>query len=146
LYQGLLHAHSGLRYIILILLLFAIIKSFGGWFGKREFSKCDNVVALTALITMHVQLLIGIILYFISPFVTELSQAMKVPELRFWSVEHLGMMILAIVLITLGWALAKRALSDYAKHKRIAIFYAIGFVLIIAAIPWPFSQISRAWF
>lgn len=149
-YQGLLHAHSGMRYLVLILLLFAIVKSFGGWFGKKEFSRTDNLAGLSTMIVMHLQLIVGLILYFLSPAVQiglqDLSHAMKVPELRFWSVEHIGMMIVAVVLVTLGRVLAKRAVNDFAKHRRIALFFVSGLILIIAAIPWPFSQISRAWF
>ena len=146
---GLLHIHSLLRYIILLLLLITIFKSFSGWFGKKQYLSVDKKFALFTLITAHLQLVLGLVLYFISPNVkqgmADMGAAMKDPALRFWTVEHICMMIIAIILITLGYTLAKRGKDDEAKHKRIAIFFLLALIVIFLAIPWPWSAVARGW-
>ena len=145
-YEGLLHAHSGLRWIVLVLIVWALFKSVSGWVGKKEFQKGDRLAALLALIFTHIQLLIGLGLYFISPKVSFESGVMESQLLRFYTVEHMSMMIIAIALITIGFSTAKRMADSVAKHKRIAIMYGIGLLLIIASIPWPFRGLGAGWF
>ena len=146
---GLLHIHSLLRYILLILLLLSIFKSFSGWMGKKQYLPGDKKAALFTLIAAHLQLVLGLVLYFISDNVkvglSNMGEAMKNPMLRFWTVEHIGMMLLAIILITLGYSLAKRGKDDEAKHKRIAIFFLLALIVIFLAIPWPWSAVARGW-
>jgi hypothetical protein len=132
-YNGMLHAHSGLRWLVLIFLLLAVIKSFAGWFGKKEFNKSDNLIALLLLSFTHTQLIIGVVLYFISDKVIAIGDAMKDSALRFWAMEHGLMMIIAIVLITLGRVKSKKATENIDKFKKGAIFYTIALVLIIWA-------------
>lgn len=100
------------------------------------------------LMSVHIQFVIGLILYFVSPIVrmalSDMGGAMKNSELRFWSVEHTLMMLVAIVMITIGYSKAKR--SELSGHKFIAIFYLIGLLVILAAIPWPFSAHPRPYF
>src|SRR3954462_13812780 len=121
---GLLHVHSLLRYILLIFILISIFKSFSGWFGKKPYLPGDKKVALFTLISAHLQLVVGLILYFVSPTVkmglSDIGSAMKDPGLRFWTVEHISMMLIAIIFITLVYSLAKRGKDDETKHKRIA--------------------------
>ena len=147
-YNGLLHAHSGLRYVVIILLLITIIQAFSGWFGQKSFTESNRKLSLFTLISVHLQLVIGLILYFISPYVQlgDMASVMKNSELRFWTVEHITTMIIGITLITIGYSTAKRAATDKAKFTRIALFYLIGFVLIISMIPWPWSRVARGWF
>ena len=146
---GLLHTHSLLRYILLIFILLSIFKAFSGWFGKKPYLPGDKKVALFTLISAHLQLVVGLILYFISPTVkmglADMGSAMKDPGLRFWAVEHISMMLIAIILITVGYSSAKRAATDEAKHKKIAIFFLLALIIIFFAIPWPWSAISRGW-
>ena len=149
-YVGLLHLHSALRYVVVILLILAIIQGFMGWFGQKPFRDTNRKVALFALISVHLQLVIGLILYFISPIVqaalADMGAAMKDTVLRFWAIEHITTNIIAVILITIGYSTAKRVTSDKAKFTRIAIFYLIGFILIMTAIPWPFNRVARGWF
>lgn len=146
---GLLHTHSLLRYILLIFIVLAIVKAFTGWLGKKPYLPGDKKVALFTLISAHLQLVLGLVLYFVSPTVkiglSDMGSAMKDPGLRFWSVEHIGMMLIAIILITVGYSTAKRVLTDEAKHKKIAIFFLLALIVIFIAIPWPWSAISRGW-
>lgn len=148
-YTGLLHAHSGLRYVVIALLLISIIQAFTGWFGQKPFTETSRKLSLFTLISVHIQLLIGLVLYFISPVVpalSEMGEAMQDPVQRFWAVEHISVMIIAIVLITVGYSTAKRVTSDKTKFMRIALFYLAGFVLIMSVIPWPWSRVARGWF
>ena len=146
---GLLHTHSLLRYILLIFILLSIFKAFNGWLGKKPYLPGDKKVALFTLISAHLQLVVGLILYFVSPTVkiglADMGAAMKDPGLRFWSVEHISMMLIAIILITVGYSTAKRGKDDEAKHKKIAIFFLLALIIIFMAIPWPWSAISRGW-
>ncbi len=148
-YSFLLHIHSVLRYVFLLMLVAAIIKSVSGWLGKKPFTEGTRKLNLFTVLVAHTQLLIGLALYFMSPAVkvalANMKDAMKNTELRFWSVEHISMMIIAIVLITVGNALSKKGKDDEAKHKRGALFFLIALILIFMAIPWPWSTIARGW-
>ncbi|MFN1835994.1 cytochrome B [Balneola sp. MJW-20] len=145
-YNGLVHAHSGLRWIVLVLLVWAIVKAVSGWTGKRDFKKSDRLSALFALIFTHIQLLLGLGLYFISPKVSFESGFMSDSVLRFYTIEHMSLMLLAIILITVGFSAHKRMQGSIAKFKKIAIFYGIGLLLILISIPWPFRALGAGWF
>ena len=136
--------------MVIILLLITIIRAFVGWFGQKSFTEGSRKLSLFALISVHLQLIIGLVLYFISPVVqtalADMGAAMQDPVLRFWAVEHITTMIVAIVLITIGYSTAKRAATDRAKYTRIAVFYLIGFILIMSVIPWPGTSVARGWF
>ena len=145
-YNGLLHAHSGLRWLLLITLIIAIITAFIGWLGKKEYQKTDNIVALLLLSFTHLMGMIGIVLYFISPNVKSMKHAMSDAFLRFWTMEHGLVMLIAIVLITIGRVKSKKATEDLVKHKMGAIFYSIAFIMILwAGIIKPLA-LGKGWF
>jgi uncharacterized membrane protein YozB (DUF420 family) len=131
-YPALLNTHSFLRYFVLILLLIVIVNSFLGFSSKRSFGKIDNILGLTLFSVTHTQLLLGLILYFVSPFVQFNSETMK--SARYWTVEHLTIMLAAVVLITLARTTSKRMSDATAKHKRMLIFNSIALVLILVGI------------
>ncbi len=133
-YSFLLKFHSGLRYAVLALVLLALANAFAGWLGKKEYSEGSRKLNLFAMISAHVQLLAGLALYFVSPFVQFAASTMKDASLRYWTVEHSVMMIFALVLITLGHARAKRGADAAAKHRSVAIFYGLALLLIVVAI------------
>ena len=133
-YTGLLYTHSILRYAVLFLLLIVVIKSMAGWLGKKPFTKGDDKFSLFLLISTHLQLVVGLVLYYFSPFVQFNSNTMKVAETRYWSVEHIFMMLLAIVLITVARITHKKLADDNAKHKRLFILNAGALLIIIVAI------------
>jgi hypothetical protein len=132
------------------MLIVAIIKAFDGWLNKKEYTGTDNKLSLITLIVVHTQFLVGLILYFISPLIqralSDMGAAMKETTLRFWAIEHIAMMLVAVVLITIGRSSSKKAVDAVKKHKRIALFFLIGLIIILAAIPWPFSRVPRPWF
>lgn len=141
-YTGLTHAHSGLRWVVLLLLILAIAGAYRSWNKGTPMSK----VPLFALIVTHIQLVIGLVLYFISPLVSFEEGFMKSDITRFYTVEHISIMLIAIVLITVGYSKAKRKTSTEAKGKTTFTFYLIGLILILVSIPWPFRGLGAGWF
>jgi uncharacterized membrane protein len=128
--------HSGWAYLALLLLAFAVINSFLGMSSKKEFTAKDRKIALFGLIGTHVQLLVGFILYFVSPLGLDSFGQMKDSALRLTSLEHPLINIIAVVLITIGWSKHKKTEDSTAKFKSIAVFYGLGLLLILSRIPW----------
>ncbi len=139
-YTGLLHTHSFLRWIVLIMLIWGIFDALTGYFKNKPFENKNNRTNLILFISTHIQFLVGIILYLVSPIVKlglqSMSKAMHTPELRFYVVEHGLTMTIAVALITIGRISAKKAPSDRIKYKRLAIYHIIALVLILSMIPW----------
>src|SRR4249920_2398682 len=105
-YDSLLMIHSLLRYALIALILLTLLRSFMGWMGKKAYTPLDRKLTLFTVIAAHSQLIVGLALYFMSPMVkaglADMAMAMKSPILRFYTVEHISMMLVAIILITLG--------------------------------------------
>lgn len=135
-YQTIQHLHSGWAYLALLLLLFAVINAIIGLTSKKEFTAKDRKISLFALIGTHTQLLIGLILYFVSPLGKDAFGQMSNAALRLTSLEHPLINIIAIVLITIGWSKHKKLINSEAKFKTFAIFYGLGLILILSRIPW----------
>jgi uncharacterized membrane protein SirB2 len=133
-YSFLLHLHSGLRYIVLLLVLLAIIRAWADWLGTKAYSEGNRKLNLFAMISVHTQLLVGLVLYFVSPFVHFGSDTMKNADIRYWTVEHLTAMIIAIAIITIGHSKSKKAALPEEKHRAIAIYYTLALVIIIVTI------------
>ncbi|HMP30480.1 MAG TPA: cytochrome B [Saprospiraceae bacterium] len=144
-YSGLVHAHSGLRWIFLILILITLNIAVLNWLSKKPFWTENKKWALFTLIAAHLQLVIGLILYFISPKVIFAAEAMKDSITRFYLVEHVSTMIIGILFITIGYSKAKRQLVENSA-KTIVIYYGIGLLLILSRIPWPGSIYGSSWF
>jgi len=130
-YEILKSAHSGWRYIVLILLVIAVIQALSGWFGKKAYTEGNRKLNVFTLISAHIQLLIGIALYVLSPLT---KGPMGDALYRYWKMEHIAMMIIAIVLITVGNARSKKVDAAFSKHKTIAIFFGIALIIVVAAI------------
>ena len=143
-YPGLVHAHSGLRWVALVLLVAAVVVAIGKWQGRSGYTDGNRKLYLFTLIAVHTQLLIGLVLYFISPKV-DFSQ-MSDKLYRFYTVEHTTGMLIAIILITIGYSRSKRATDAITKQRLVGIFYGIGLLLILASIPWPFRNLGAGWF
>jgi magnesium-transporting ATPase (P-type) len=137
-YSGLVHAHSGLRWVFLVVIIVTLVLALTKWLGKKPFWEEHKKWALITLITAHLQLVIGLVLYFISPKVIFEGAAMKDIVARFFLVEHISMMIFGILLITIGYMRAKRQLPENSA-KTITIFYGIALLVILYMIPWPGS-------
>lgn len=141
-YEIMTHAHSGFRYVTLVLLVAAIVNAIMGWTKSANYGSGSKKLNLFAMVAMHIQVLIGIILYFISPRVAmamgDFGAAMKDADLRFFGLEHGTAMVIAMVLITIGRKRAEKLRVDQRRHKRIALTYLIALIIIFVSIPWPF--------
>lgn len=136
-YSIILHIHSVLRYFVLVLILVAIFNSIRNLTTKSGFDKKDLKIALGGLIAFHIQFLIGIVMYFLSPKVIFSHVTMKVELIRFFTVEHGFLMSIAFVLITMGYSKAKKY-QDLKGHKTVLTYYSLALLAILIAIPWPF--------
>lgn len=135
-YHFLKELHKGWAYLALLLLLIAVINAIIGFTSKKEFIAKDRKIALFALIGTHTQLLIGLVLYFVSPLGKAAFGQMSNAELRLTSLEHPLINLIAIALITIGWSKHKKLINSEAKFKTFAIYYGIGLLLILSRIPW----------
>ena len=138
-YTGLQHTHSGLAYLALLALVLVIIWALVGALSGRDFQEKDRKIALIAFILCHIQLLVGLILYFVSPLGYSLlagGGAMADATARLTALEHPLINILAIVLISVGFIRAKKLESSTAKFRSIYMMYAVGLLLILSRIPW----------
>jgi hypothetical protein len=144
---GLLHLHNFLRWVILILLLWSIFKAYKGWQGKTAFAAGDKKVWLFTMITAHITLLLGLYQVALGRFgifstsLPEGTSFMKDKFFRFYWVEHPVGMIIAIVLITLGYGMAKKTVADEVKFKKAFYYFLIALLIILLSIPWPMRDI-----
>lgn len=136
------YLHSGWAYLVLIMLFIAVTNAIFGLIGKRPFEFRDFRINLFTLIVTHLQILIGLILFFVSPMVQwfnsgfDKSLIMKDSTLRLINMEHPLMMIIGITLITIGFSRHKKREDAKFKYRTILIFYGIGLILILGRIPW----------
>jgi uncharacterized membrane protein YozB (DUF420 family) len=143
-YNILVRSHSGLRWVVLALLLVAIVNAF----MKRKsgaYSDGDRKINLFSMIFVHVQLLIGLILYVRSPKVN-FSELMSSSMNRFYGLEHFFGMLLAVVLITIAHSKAKKMEDANKKHRIVFFGYVFSLIIILATIPWPFRNLGAGWF
>jgi len=128
--------HSGWAYLALLLLVIAVINALIGLASKKEFTAKDRKIAIFGLIGTHTQLLVGLILYFVSPLGLNSLGQMSDKMLRLTSLEHPLVNIIAITLITIGWSKHKKLTTSESKFKTFSIFYGLGLLLILSRIPW----------
>ncbi len=150
LYTYLLALHSLVRWFVLLALVTGIIAGYRGWLGKKPFTSRSNFLRHSIATVAHIQLVLGVWLYFVSPiiayFLHNFKDAVHNRQIRFFGMEHSLMMLVAIVLITIGSAAAKRKPTDKAKFKTMAIWFTIALLVLLSSIPWPFSPlVSRPW-
>lgn len=144
-YSAIQHLHSYWAYLVVIMLIVAVINAWIGWAGKRSFGARDFRISLFTLIVAHIQLIIGIVLFFVpSPLSrvqwfnsnVDVSAIMKSDQLRLFNLEHPLLMIIAIVLITIGYSKHKKKLPSASKFKMLSIFYTLALIAVLAIIPW----------
>ena len=148
--QILLVLHNLIRWLILIFAFWTVIAAISGLATKREYKISDGRSNFFFMLGMDIQLLIGLILYFTSGWFESLKhmgESMKDPMLRFFTIEHSLLMIIAWILVHAGRTSVKKALTAQAKFKKTLLFFGIALLLILIAIPWPFREmIARPWF
>jgi hypothetical protein len=147
-YTGLLHLHSFLRWVILLLLVISVLMSLAGMTGKKPFSAGQTKTALFLMISAHIELLVGLYQWIFGPWgVKRLGDMGTDRVARFYGMEHITAMIIAIVLITIGRRVTKKNIPDAAKQKRTFWLFLVALVIILLSIPWPFREgIARPWF
>ena len=137
-YSILKSSHSFLAYVALLALVVCVVMAASAFFGKKTWSASQFKIALFGLIAAHIQLLLGLLLYFTSPNgMSNLSgETMKDSFGRLLAVEHPLTNIIALIIITLGYSKAKKALDTVGAAKTVFIYYGIGLLLILSRIPW----------
>ena len=146
-YQALLYLHNLLRWAILLLAIAAIIRAYSGMTYRKIFGKTDKQLGLFLMISAHTTLLIGIYQWIVGPLGLKsilnsgMGVVMKDKALRYWAVEHLTAMLIAIVLITIGRGVSKKNISDRSKFKKTFWYYLIAVVIILATAPWPVREV-----
>jgi hypothetical protein len=145
-YPILIHIHSGIRWILLASLIISVLISLINSLKKSDLSKYGKLFSLITLISANIQLIAGLVLYIISPKVVFSAESMASPILRFYLVEHISAMVLAIILITVGYTAAKKKMGSIAAAKRIFWYYFFALILLLALIPWPWMSYGSQWF
>lgn len=140
-YDTVLFIHSYWAYLVLLILIVATVNSLVGYFTNKEYGATNFRIALFTLIVSHIQLLIGIVLFFTAPYLKAFGNVgmggvMKDDKLRLYIVEHPLMMLIAVILITIGYSKHKKKLTSKPKFKMLAIFYTLGLIFILSRIPW----------
>jgi len=144
-YTALLKSHSGLRWLLLFSFISSIIILFRASKKGTGFKAVKPYVLITLILT-HVQFILGLVLYFTSPKVIFAATAMKDSVQRFFLVEHISLMLLAIVLVTIGYSKWKKAINQQKAMKKLFNYYLIALILILVSMPWPFRIAGSAWF
>lgn len=151
LYTWSVYLHNILRWVIVILLVIGIIRHLTAWLGKKYYTGADVKRDTYLMGSAHFMLLLGIFQWAFGPWGLKniqnsgMGAVMKDAVSRFWAVEHFVTMLIAIVFITLGKGVAKKGITDAAKHKKAFIFFAIAALLIVLAMPWPWRDgVARA--
>lgn len=140
---GMLHLHNFMRWLVVLFALWTMLKMIGGMSGGKSFTKADKRPALFLMISVDIQLILGLYLYISKGWGTVLTSGgvMKNAAQRFWAVEHIFGMLLGIILIHVGYSAIKKNIEDKAKFKKVFWFTLIGFLVILATIPWPFREL-----
>lgn len=149
-HSTLLIIHSLLRWAILLTGIWAFVRALKGVNGKTAYTAADNKASLFFSISLDIQFLIGILFFFVSPLLkvatSDMGAAMKDSALRFFTVEHTTMAVIALALVHIGRSKVKKSPTDALKHKRALIFYGLALLVILMMIPWPFrTALGRGW-
>ena len=141
--QFFLFFHSLLRYGVILTVGYAGLTHLVGLLRGTPILNGERLSAIIGLVLAHLQLVIGLIIYLTRMHAYEAGSSVG----RFWKFEHIGMMIIAIILVTLGRSLSKRAMEERGKQVRVAVFYLIALIIMLWATPWPFTEVGygRGW-
>jgi len=135
-YDFLQKFHSGWAFLALLVFIIAVVNSLIGLYSKKEFTAKDRKIAVFGLAAIHTQLLVGLVLYFVSGRGFDSLGQMADKDLRLTSLEHPLMNLIGITLITIGWMKHKKLTTSEAKFKTFSIYYGLGLILILSKIPW----------
>lgn len=141
LYTLTLATHNIMRWVVLLLAIYALYRVYVGLFGKKEWSDADRKALSFYAIGMDVQLLLGLLLYFVlgpwfSMMTSGMGNVMSTSSLRFFAVEHFSVMLLAVILAHVATIMAKRGATSAKKFRNGAIYLTLSVLAVLAAIPW----------
>lgn len=146
-YPVFLFLHSIFRWLVLLSLLLVIYRAWKGYATEAIYTKTEDSVRHWTATISHIQLIIGFTLYLVSPlveyFLGHSGASHGLDEFLFFGVVHIALMLIAIVVITIGSSLAKRRKTDPEKFKTQLLWFSVGLLLILLAIPWPFSPLAQ---
>ncbi|MEZ0542055.1 hypothetical protein [Fibrella arboris] len=150
LYPYILLIHSSLRWLVVLSLLATLVSAYSGLLQARAYKPVDQTIRIAATSIVHTQFLVGFYLYIISPLIRYYWQTRpafsEAPALSFFALIHSGLMITAVIVMTIGSSKAKRQTDGRQRFKTTAIYFTAGLLLILLAIPWPFSPLAdRPW-
>ena len=145
-YLILLPLHSLIRWLVLLFLLLSIIRAYRGMIDKQVFSKLDIVLKKITVQVLQLQFVIGVTLYFLSPlvdyFLNNFKAGVHMREIRFFGMEHVTMMVIAVAIVSIGSDRVDKIAEDQRKFKTMAIWFTIALVIIFCSIPWAFSPFT----
>ena len=136
------HLHSSLRWVFLLAMIFAIVNAIRKWKSGEKFGAKDKLLNILTIALTHTMGVIGVVLLFISPKVQFTEGFMKNDQIRFYLTQHTFGMVVAIILITIGYSKAKKAADDKAKFKKTAVWFTISLLIVLISIPWPFWRVG----
>ena len=146
-YPYLIFFHSCFRWLVLAGLLTSIYRAYSGYTGHKPFTRTDNSVRHWTATLTHIQLMLGLVLYFTSPvtqyFLKNTKEALQIRDITFFGLIHISVMVVSVLLVTVGSAMAKRQETDRDKFRTMLIWYGVALLLIFVAIPWPFSPLAN---
>lgn len=142
----LLPLHSAVRWLVLIILIAAIVRSYYAYKKAIPYRKADKRLRELTTAILNIQLLIGLWLYSISPmvryFLQNFQKGVKLREIRFFGMEHSLMMLIAVILVSIGSAKARKQRTDAHKFRTQWLWYGIALLVILSSIPWSFSPLT----
>ncbi len=149
-YPFVLALHSWTRYAVVASLLYTTVRSLYGWRARTRYTHTDNTTRQFTVAAVHIQVVIGFVVYFCSPlldyFRSDIKAGLDIPDLRFFGVLHLACMLVASVVLTIGGAKARRASGDTQRFRTVALYFLAAAIIILLAVPWPFSPFAaRPW-
>lgn len=150
-YETTLVVHSYLRWLVLVFGVLAVLRGIAGWQGRGLFTPADDRAGRGFTVLLDVQLLVGLLLYLaLSPItraaLTDMGGAMRDSVLRFWAVEHIVGMLVALALAHVGRAKTRRLSDSASRHKAAAIYFGLALLVLLLTIPWPFMPAARPLF
>ncbi len=150
-YTVVLWLHSWVRWVVLVVGVILVVRAWWRWLGRKDWEKIDETLRRVFSGVVDLQLLLGLLLFLgLSPATTALlekgGQALADPGVRFWTMEHVVPMIVAVILVHVGQMLITRTSDAEARYRWAAIVFGVVMLLILASIPWPISQYSRPLF
>jgi hypothetical protein len=147
-YEIVLTAHSWVRWAVVLLGIVASLRAITGWSQRKPWTGADDNVGLSFAVAVDIQVLLGLLLYFVySPYTAlamdDFGNAMRSPDLRFWAVEHGFGALVGVALLHVGRARVRKAANPLRKHRTAAIFFSLALIAILAAVPWPGTPHAR---